>query len=143
MTLTSEVTKERLNIFQDFCLKNFCFSSNFVLILYYQLNLLQMTKAKKLGLVSHYEYKTHFSYFKHKKGSMSLKQVDEKTRAQMFKLRQTWSSILPNQKLYMIDVKIHKMLDPAWPITAKPDKTSIHVNPKFLPKVKFSIFVFA
>lgn len=50
----------------------------------------------------------------------------------MFKLRQTWSAILPNQKLYMIDVKIHKMLDPAWPITAKPDKTNMHVNPKFL-----------
>ena len=50
----------------------------------------------------------------------------------MYKLRQTWSAILPNQRLYMIDVKIHKMLDPAWPITAKPDKTNMHVNPKFL-----------
>ncbi|XP_013794587.1 pre-mRNA cleavage complex 2 protein Pcf11-like [Limulus polyphemus] len=55
---------------------------------------------------------------------------DEKTRVQLFKLRQTWSDILPNKKLYAIDVRI-KQLDPAWPITAQPEP-SIHVNPKFL-----------
>ena len=56
----------------------------------------------------------------------------------MFKLRQTWASILPNQKLYMIDVRINNLMDPAWPITAMPpEQTSIHVNPKFLPKVIF------
>ncbi|XP_052224670.1 uncharacterized protein LOC127840322 isoform X3 [Dreissena polymorpha] len=61
-----------------------------------------------------------------------FEQVDEKTRASMYKLRQTWSVMLPNQKLYMIDVKIKSLLDPAWPITATPEKASIHVNPKFL-----------
>jgi len=41
----------------------------------------------------------------------------------------------------MIDVKINKMMDPAWPITAKPEKASIHVNPKFLAgQVKHMIF---
>ncbi|XP_052793268.1 uncharacterized protein LOC128227101 [Mya arenaria] len=61
-----------------------------------------------------------------------FEQVDERTRASMYKLRQTWSSILPNQKLYMIDVKINSTLDPAWPITAKAENAIIHVNPKFL-----------
>lgn len=58
--------------------------------------------------------------------------VDEKTRAEMFKLRQTWNELFPQMKLYAIDVQI-SLLDPAWPVTAKPSpNNSIHFNPKFL-----------
>lgn len=64
-----------------------------------------------------------------------FEQVDEKTRSSMFKLRQTWTTIMPNPQLYQIDVKIKTLLDPAWPVTATPpQKTSIYVNPKFLSK---------
>lgn len=56
----------------------------------------------------------------------------------MFKLRQTWTNILPNATLYRIDKKIKSLLDPAWPITAtEPEQTSIHVNPRFLQGVSF------
>jgi hypothetical protein len=62
--------------------------------------------------------------------------VDEKTRSSMFKLRQTWKTMLPNATLYKIDKKINSLLDPAWPINAKePEQTSIHVNPRFLQGV--------
>lgn len=58
--------------------------------------------------------------------------MDEKTRAEMFKLRQTWNDVFPQMKLYAIDVQI-SLLDPAWPVTAKPPpNNSIHFNPKFL-----------
>ncbi|CAH1105007.1 unnamed protein product [Psylliodes chrysocephalus] len=57
--------------------------------------------------------------------------VDEKTRAEMYKLRQTWNEVFPQMKLYAIDVQI-SLLDPAWPVTAKPPPNSIHFNPKFL-----------
>ncbi|CAG9826753.1 unnamed protein product [Diabrotica balteata] len=57
--------------------------------------------------------------------------VDEKTRAEMFKLRQTWNEVFPQMKLYAIDVQI-SLLDPAWPVTAKPPSNSIHLNPRFL-----------
>lgn len=61
-----------------------------------------------------------------------LFKVDEKTRAEMFKLRQTWNEVFPQMKLYAIDVQIN-LLDPAWPVTAKPlPSNSIHFNPKFL-----------
>ncbi|CAH1974031.1 unnamed protein product [Acanthoscelides obtectus] len=60
-----------------------------------------------------------------------FKAVDEKTRAEMFKLRQTWNDVFPQMKLYAIDVQI-SLLDPAWPVTAKPPSNSIHFNPKFL-----------
>ena len=54
----------------------------------------------------------------------------------MFKLRQTWKNVLPEKKLYALDVRVN-MLDPAWPITAQaPEQTTIHVNPKFLMQVK-------
>lgn len=60
--------------------------------------------------------------------------VDEKTRAEMFKLRQTWNEVFPPMRLYALDVQI-SMLDPAWPVTAKPPAgNSIHFNPKFLQK---------
>ncbi|XP_063927873.1 uncharacterized protein LOC135141017 isoform X2 [Zophobas morio] len=62
-------------------------------------------------------------------------QVDEETRAEMFKLRQTWNNIFPQMKLYAIDVQI-SMLDPAWPVTAQPPSNSIHFNPKFLKTTK-------
>lgn len=59
-------------------------------------------------------------------------QVDEKTRTSMYKLRQTWAKVIPNNKLFALDVRV-KRIDPAWPVTAKPpDQGSIHVNPKFL-----------
>ncbi|RZC34227.1 pre-mRNA cleavage complex 2 protein Pcf11, partial [Asbolus verrucosus] len=61
--------------------------------------------------------------------------VDEETRAEMFKLRQTWNNIFPQKKLYAIDVQI-SMLDPAWPVTAQPPSNSIHFNPKFLKPTK-------
>lgn len=54
--------------------------------------------------------------------------MDEKTRAQMFKLRQTWNEVFPPKKLYAVDVRVNS-IDPAWPITAVPP--TIHVNPKF------------
>ncbi|CAG9820212.1 unnamed protein product [Phaedon cochleariae] len=57
--------------------------------------------------------------------------VDEKTRAEMFKLRQTWNDVFPQKKLYAIDVQIN-LLDPAWPVTALPPSNSIYFNPKFL-----------
>ncbi|KAG5886429.1 hypothetical protein JTB14_035721 [Gonioctena quinquepunctata] len=60
-----------------------------------------------------------------------FKAVDEKTRAEMFKLRQTWNEVFPQMKLYAIDVQIN-LLDPAWPVTAMPPSNRIHFNPKFL-----------
>ncbi|XP_044747755.1 uncharacterized protein LOC123308987 isoform X2 [Coccinella septempunctata] len=57
--------------------------------------------------------------------------VDEKTRAEMFKLRQTWNEVFSPKKLYAIDVQI-RVLDPAWPVTAPVPKNCIHLNPKFL-----------
>ncbi|CAG9762223.1 unnamed protein product [Ceutorhynchus assimilis] len=59
-----------------------------------------------------------------------FKVVDEKTRLEMFKLRQTWNDVFPQMKLYAIDVQI-RQIDPAWPVTAQP-ANSIHLNPKFL-----------
>ncbi|XP_017783738.1 PREDICTED: uncharacterized protein LOC108567653 isoform X2 [Nicrophorus vespilloides] len=57
-----------------------------------------------------------------------FQQVDEKTRTEMYKLRQTWNDVLPKSKLYALDVQT-KQVDPAWPITAPPP--NIHFNPKF------------
>ncbi|XP_071452534.1 uncharacterized protein Pcf11 isoform X2 [Hetaerina americana] len=57
--------------------------------------------------------------------------VDERTRSQMFKLRQTWNDVFPLKKLYAVDVRVNSM-DPAWPITAPTPTTSIHLNPRFL-----------
>ncbi|PSN35931.1 hypothetical protein C0J52_07162 [Blattella germanica] len=57
-----------------------------------------------------------------------FEKVDEKTRANMFKLRQTWNEVFPAKKLYAVDVRVNS-IDPAWPITAVPP--TIHVNPKF------------
>ncbi|XP_044254626.1 pre-mRNA cleavage complex 2 protein Pcf11 [Tribolium madens] len=67
-----------------------------------------------------------------------FKVVDEETRAEMFKLRQTWNNVFPQMKLYAIDVQI-RMLDPAWPVTAQPTSNSIHFNPKFLKTTKTEI----
>ncbi|XP_050433874.1 uncharacterized protein LOC126841432 isoform X2 [Adelges cooleyi] len=55
--------------------------------------------------------------------------VDEKTRANMFKLRSTWNEVLPYRNLYELDVAVHA-IDSAWPVGPPP--TNIHVNPKFL-----------
>ncbi|ESP04413.1 hypothetical protein LOTGIDRAFT_223898, partial [Lottia gigantea] len=66
----------------------------------------------------------------------AFEEVDEKTRQAMFKLRQTWANVIPNNKLYAIDVRVNAS-DPAWPITATaPEQGSIHVNPKFLTQEK-------
>ncbi|KAF2885051.1 hypothetical protein ILUMI_21106 [Ignelater luminosus] len=58
-----------------------------------------------------------------------FKEVDERTRAEMFRLRQTWNDVIPAKKLYALDIQI-KQLDPAWPVTAPPPN-HIHFNPKF------------
>lgn len=65
--------------------------------------------------------------------------MDEKTRQSMYKVRQTWTEIFKNRKLYAIDVRVNHM-DPAWPITAvaETDKSNIFVNPKFIAKVKIT-----
>ena len=79
----------------------------------------------------------------------------------MYKLRGTWSAgkppIFPNDLLYSLDTQVRK-IDPAWPVTAKKPElasplvqpiqgpptdepqtlTSIHVNPRFLVKVRRS-----
>ncbi|XP_026285069.1 pre-mRNA cleavage complex 2 protein Pcf11 isoform X2 [Frankliniella occidentalis] len=75
--------------------------------------------------------------------STVFEQVDEKTRQQMYKLRQTWNEIFPEEHLYAMDVKV-STLDPKWPITASPASQyvaaapnsqqaphKIHINPKF------------
>ncbi|XP_050672811.1 pre-mRNA cleavage complex 2 protein Pcf11 isoform X1 [Leptidea sinapis] len=63
----------------------------------------------------------------------TFKQVDEKVRSQMFKLRETWHDVFPSTKLYQLDVKVN-LIDPAWPIQAQPHQANIHVNPNFLKK---------
>lgn len=62
-----------------------------------------------------------------------FEKVDENTRSLMFKLRQTWTEILPNKVLYSLDVSVQK-LDPAWPVTAKNPTKKILINPKFLDR---------
>lgn len=47
----------------------------------------------------------------------------------MFLLRQTWTDVFPQAKLYALDIKTNA-LDPGWPITAKVTP-AIHVNPNF------------
>lgn len=56
--------------------------------------------------------------------------VNEKVRAKMFSLRQTWNDVFTQPKLYALDLKVNGV-DPAWPITAKVSP-AIHVNPNFL-----------
>ncbi|CAH2263858.1 jg21590 [Pararge aegeria aegeria] len=63
----------------------------------------------------------------------TFKQVDEKIRSQMFKLRETWHDVFPSTKLYQLDVKVN-LIDPAWPIQVQPQQSNIHVNPNFLKK---------
>lgn len=63
----------------------------------------------------------------------TFKQVDERVRSQMFKLRETWHDVFPATKLYQLDVKVN-LIDPAWPIQAQPQQSNIHVNPNFLKK---------
>ncbi|VVC32299.1 RNA polymerase II-binding domain,ENTH/VHS,Subunit of cleavage factor IA Pcf11,CID [Cinara cedri] len=62
----------------------------------------------------------------------TFNKVDEKTRANMYKLRTTWNDVITPTKLHAIDVAIHA-IDPNWPISAAPP--NIHVNPKFLNNV--------
>lgn len=58
--------------------------------------------------------------------------MDEKTRANMYKLRSTWNDVIAPTKLHTLDVMIHS-IDKNWPISAAP--SNIHVNPKFLNNV--------
>ncbi|KAG4070353.1 hypothetical protein HA402_006495 [Bradysia odoriphaga] len=58
-----------------------------------------------------------------------FQEVNEKVRAKMFALRQTWNNEFSQAKLYALDIKT-SALDPGWPITAK-FTPSIHVNPNF------------
>lgn len=70
---------------------------------------------------------------------------DEKVRANLYKMRQTWKALFSHLLLYQIDINVKK-LDPAWPVTAKLETTDagsnqteqevkisqqIHVNPDF------------
>ncbi|XP_023941779.1 pre-mRNA cleavage complex 2 protein Pcf11 isoform X2 [Bicyclus anynana] len=58
----------------------------------------------------------------------TFKQVDEKIRSQMFKLRETWHDVFPSTKLYQLDVKVN-LIDPAWPIQVQPQQSNIHPAP--------------
>lgn len=58
----------------------------------------------------------------------------------MFKLRTTWTGVLPPMILYELDTKV-ATIDPAWPVGAPPpapaplmatSNNRIHLNPKFL-----------
>lgn len=64
--------------------------------------------------------------------------ADEKTRRDLYKLRHTWSPYFPAKMLHDLDVSVNKH-DPGWPISAAPPPSpSIHINPKFLKKVRAS-----
>ncbi|KAJ2945092.1 hypothetical protein O0L34_g9148 [Tuta absoluta] len=80
-------------------------------------------------------YTTKFSQSIVNMFTRTFKQVDEKVRSQMFKLRETWHDVFPATKLYQLDVKVN-LIDPAWPIQAQPHpgQSNIHVNPNFLKK---------
>ena len=63
-------------------------------------------------------------------------QAEEKTRRDLYKLRTTWSPYFPAKCLYDLDVAVNKY-DPGWPIPSLPPQSpSIHINPKFLKKVR-------
>ncbi|XP_067944816.1 pre-mRNA cleavage complex 2 protein Pcf11-like [Watersipora subatra] len=90
------------------------------------------------------DYATFFQQIIVKVFCHVFEQVDEKTRQNMFKLRQTWSDVLAARKLYALDVRVNQ-IDPAWPVAALPETLkeptspgSIHVNPKFLTNSKQS-----
>ncbi|CAG0916936.1 unnamed protein product [Notodromas monacha] len=56
--------------------------------------------------------------------------VNEETRELMFKLRQTWSEILPKKILHHIDKAVHES-DPAWPVSQPGgtySKTSVNAS---------------
>ena len=63
------------------------------------------------------------------------RQVDEKVRSSMFRLRQTWSGVFPAKKLYAIDLRVNT-IDPAWPVMSTASKNTIHINPKVFKKVR-------
>ena len=63
-------------------------------------------------------------------------QGDEKVRMSMFKLRNTWPQYFPSKFLYELDMSV-RTLDPNWPVAELPvSASSIHINPKFLLKVR-------
>lgn len=70
--------------------------------------------CKLINLIYTYEFLFIFSY--------KYKQVDETTRANMWKLRQTWSEVFPVKKMFALDVRVHS-IDPAWPVMSLPPGT--------------------
>ncbi len=60
-------------------------------------------------------------------------QMDKKAKQEMFKLRQTWNDVFPDEELYAIDVRCQQH-DHNWPISApQPSNTSsVHANPEFI-----------
>ncbi|XP_051175876.1 uncharacterized protein LOC127291029 isoform X2 [Leptopilina boulardi] len=94
-------------------------------VLYLIDSIVKNVKGNYLGLFSQNIVNTFSNVFE---------EVDEATRASMFKLRQTWYNVFPAKKLYLLDVRVHGV-DPAWPIRPLPSNISasgsIHVNPKF------------
>ena len=58
----------------------------------------------------------------------------------MFKLRNTWPPYLSIKLLHELDCSVHKR-DPGWPVVEPPPPSpSIHINPKFLSKVRMYNF---
>ncbi|KAJ8667668.1 hypothetical protein QAD02_009331 [Eretmocerus hayati] len=51
--------------------------------------------------------------------SSVFEQVDENTRACMWKLRDTWNDVFSSRKLLALDIKVNQ-IDPAWPIPGLP-----------------------
>ncbi|XP_043484064.1 uncharacterized protein LOC122512348 isoform X2 [Leptopilina heterotoma] len=93
-------------------------------VLYLIDSIVKNVKGNYLGLFSHNIVNTFSNVFE---------EVDEATRASMFKLRQTWYNVFPAKKLYLLDVRVNAV-DPAWPIRPLPASisgSSIHVNPRF------------
>lgn len=56
---------------------------------------------------------------------------DEKTRASLFKLRNTWSDVFPAEKLFALDSRV-KTIDPAWPVIAVPVQEHQQKKPPFV-----------
>ena len=57
----------------------------------------------------------------------------------MFKLRNTWLDYFPGKILHELDCSVHKR-DSGWPVIEPPPPSpSIHINPKFLSKVRMEL----
>lgn len=61
----------------------------------------------------------------------------------MFKLRQTWKDVFSTTKLHSLDMRVQR-IDRNWPVANLPQnltaaKSIIHVNPKFLSRVRNAV----